>query len=373
MLLANKQVRILVVDDDPIVTEIIRMQLTRLGQMVAGVVFNGPAAVKATLDLQPDLILMDLRMTDPETGLEKHLAGLEAAQEIQEKCPTPVIILTAYESSELVYQASVAGVMGYLVKPVRSSELERVIAIALTRFDDLRELRRLNADLQARNEDLDVFAAYAAHDLRAPLATIVGYAEALADESFPRFEDEEVLFYLRRIARSGRKMANVIDELLRLASVRKEEVSVEPLDMADIFTAARECLLDLVTEQGAQITVQEHWPVALGHAPWIEEVWVNYLSNALKYGGEPPRIEVGGERQAARVRFWVRDQGPGLTESEQQRVFISFERLSQVRAQGYGLGLAIVRRIVEKLNGEVGVESGEGRGSTFYFTLPAVD
>ncbi|HEY89281.1 MAG TPA: response regulator [Thermoflexia bacterium] len=371
MLLANRQVRILVVDDDPIVTEIIRMQLTRLGQMVAGVVFNGPAAVKATLDLQPDLILMDLRMTDPETGLEKRLAGLAAAREIHDKCPTPVIILTAYESSELVHQASVAGAMGYLVKPVRSSELERAIAIALARFDDLRELRRLNADLQARNEDLDVFAEHAAHDLKAPLAPMVGYAETLTDESSPK-SAQDMQRYLHRIARSGRKMSNVINELLRLASVRKEEVSVEPLDMAAIFTTARECLWDMVIEYGAQITAPEHWPVALGYAPWIEEVWVNYLSNALKYGGAASYIEVGGERHFKMVRFWVRDQGPGLTESEQQRVFTPFERLSQVRAKGHGLGLGIVRRIVEKLDGEVGVESAVGEGSTFYFTLPAV-
>ena len=370
MAATNEQVRVLVVDDDPIVTEIIRMQLTRLGHMVIGVVFNGPDAVRAVIDLQPDLVLMDLRMADPRTGLEKHLAGLEAAREIQKTCPTPVIILTAYESSELVHEASAAGVVGYLVKPVRSNELERAITIALARFEDLRELRRLNADLQARNEDLDVFTEYAAHDLKAPLAPLVGYAETLADESFSK---SDIQRYLHYIARSGRKMVNIVDELLRLASVRKENVLLGPLEMADIFTAARERLWDMATEYSAQIIAPEQWPVALGYAPWIEEVWVNYLSNALKYGGEAPYIEVGGERRSKMVRFWVHDQGPGLTESEQQRLFTPFERLSQVRAKGHGLGLGIVRRIVEKLNGEVGVESRVGEGSTFYFTLPAVE
>ncbi|MEA3308409.1 MAG: hybrid sensor histidine kinase/response regulator [Chloroflexota bacterium] len=369
-MLSAKQVRVLVVDDDPIVTEIIRMQLTHLDYMVVGVVFDGLEAVQAAIDLQPDLVLMDLRMADPRTGLEKRLAGLEAAREIQKTRPTPVIILTAYESSELVHEASVAGVVGYLIKPVRSSELERAIIIALARFKDMRELQRQNVDLQIRNKELGVFAEYAAHDLKAPLAPIVGFAETLADKSFSRADMQQ---YLRRIARSGRKMANVVDELLQLASIRKEDVPVVPLEMADIVAAARERLSDMATEYGAQITVQEHWPVALGHASWIEEAWVNYLSNAIKYGGEPPCIEVGGERQFAMVRFWVRDQGPGLTASEQQRVFTPFERLSQVRARGHGLGLGIVRQIVEKLNGEVGVESVQGEGCTFYFTLPATE
>jgi two-component system, sensor histidine kinase and response regulator len=105
----------------------------------------------------------------------------------------------------------------------------------------------------------------------------------------------------------------------------------------------------------------------------VAEVWANYLSNAIKYGGDPPRAELGADLPAdGRVRFWVRDNGPGLSPEDQARLFAPFERLHQVRAQGHGLGLSIVRRIVEKLGGEVGVESAVGQGSTFWFTLPAL-
>jgi signal transduction histidine kinase len=121
------------------------------------------------------------------------------------------------------------------------------------------------------------------------------------------------------------------------------------------------------------------WPKALGYAPWIEEVWVNYLSNAIKYGGRPPRVELGAAVQAGgstppTVRFWSQDDGPGLTPEEQARLFVPFTRLAQGKAKGHGLGLSIVRRIVEKLGGEVGVESEgvPGQGSLFFFTLPAV-
>jgi two-component system, sensor histidine kinase and response regulator len=109
-------------------------------------------------------------------------------------------------------------------------------------------------------------------------------------------------------------------------------------------------------------------------------VWVNYLSNAMKYGGRPPCLELGGELlpnvagsdiTSRLARFWVRDNGRGLTLQERARLFTPFERLSQANIGGHGLGLSIVKRIAEKLGGTVSVESEVGQGSTFYFTLPA--
>jgi signal transduction histidine kinase len=120
----------------------------------------------------------------------------------------------------------------------------------------------------------------------------------------------------------------------------------------------------------------DRWPAALGHAPWIEEVWINYISNAIKYGGrsdegESPCVILGFDECAdLPIRFWVRDDGAGLSPEEQTRLFTPFERLHQVRTEGHGLGLSIARRIVEKLGGQVGVESRVGQGSTFWFTLP---
>ncbi len=123
-----------------------------------------------------------------------------------------------------------------------------------------------------------------------------------------------------------------------------------------------------------EISLPDTWPVALGYAPWIEEVWANYMSNAIKYGGQPPRLELGATRQVDdMIRFWVRDNGPGLTPEDQEALFTPFTRLDQVRATGHGLGLSIARRIVENLDGQVGVESEPDQGSLFYFTLPGVD
>jgi signal transduction histidine kinase len=282
-------------------------------------------------------------------------------------------MVTAHETSKLVKQASEAGVGAYLVKPPNGRELERAITIARARFDDMLKLRNLNTELENRNKDLDAFAQTVAHDLQSPLNLMIGYAEVL-EQSFTSLPPEEVQLYLRTIAQNGRKLSDIVDSLLLLAGVRQTAVQQTTLNMADIVAEARQRVKSLVEEYEPQIILPDAWPEASGYTPWIEEVWTNYISNALKYGGRPPRLELGAEPQPdGMVRFWIQDNGPGLTPEEQKRLFIPFTRLEQANVKGYGLGLSIVRRIVEKLGGEVGVESAgvPGQGSIFYFTLSA--
>jgi signal transduction histidine kinase len=186
---------------------------------------------------------------------------------------------------------------------------------------------------------------------------------------------DELNLIFGELQKSGYKATNIIEELLLLASVRKGSIKMKPLDMTQIVEGAQRRIRLMIQEHQAEIIQPPNWPQAQGYGPWIEEVWVNYLSNGLKYGGEPPRLELGATPQEnGMIRFWVHDNGPGLTPEAQIKLFAEFTRLDEVRAEGHGLGLSIVRRIVEKLGGQVGVESEgvPGRGSTFYFTLPAV-
>ena len=234
-------------------------------------------------------------------------------------------------------------------------------------------VRERTAELQARSEELATYDYTVAHDLKNPLALVIGYGEAL-EEGYATMSDEELHKHLRTITQHGRKMRSIIDELLLLAGVRDMEVEVRPLDMASIVAETRRRLAIMIDEYRAEIILPDVWPVALGYGPWIEEVWVNYLSNAIKYGGQPPRLELGATKQPYNmIRLWVHDDGAGLSPDEQAQLFTPFTRLGQVRAKGHGLGLSIVRRIVEKLGGQVGVESDgvPGRGSVFFFSLPS--
>ena len=255
-----------------------------------------------------------------------------------------------------------------------AQEVANSLALAIHHVDLHEQIERRAAELEVRNAELDSFASTVAHDLQNPLGLIVGFASHL-EEAWADMAAEEVQKHLGTISHTGSKMDSIIRELLVLAEVRKRDVARVALDMGQIVTNAQELLAHLIQQHQAEISLPDTWPVALGHAPWVEEVWVNYLSNAIKYGGQPPRMELGATVQPedGMIRFWVRDHGPGISPKDQPRLFTPFTQLNQLRPIGHGLGLSIVRRIVEKLNGQVGVESEglPGLGSVFSFTLPA--
>ncbi|MBI9038959.1 MAG: PAS domain S-box protein [Bacteroidales bacterium] len=240
------------------------------------------------------------------------------------------------------------------------------------------KLKKQTIELKERNEELDAFAHTVAHDLKNPLGAVIGFSELLNDE-FSDLSENEIQQFIQHIYKGSNKMKNIIDGLLLLSSLRKTEVKTEVLNMNRIIEEAIDRNSQLIEKNNAEIVFPEKWPGALGFAPWVEEVWVNYINNAIKYGGEPPKIELGFDTENSdksdkkMMRFWVRDNGKGISRENQKRLFKQFERLDQVKIEGHGLGLSIVRRIIEKLDGRVGVESysdNDEKGSIFYFTLP---
>ncbi|MBE2220524.1 MAG: GAF domain-containing protein [Anaerolineae bacterium] len=246
-------------------------------------------------------------------------------------------------------------------------------SIAIENARLVETLQYQKQDLQAQNEELDAFAHTVAHNLKSPLSRLAGFAELLIIDD-AHFTEEEKRNVKQRIIDNAYRMNNIVDELLLLSSVRKADVTLRPLSMADIVNSALERIQHIVDEHQATIILPETWPTALGHAQWIEEVWENYLTNAIKYGGKPPIIGLGARKiENNMIQFWVRDNGEGISDEQQQFLFTPFTRLNEVRISGYGLGLSIVQRIIHKLRGAVGVESEVGAGSLFYFTLPAQD
>jgi signal transduction histidine kinase len=229
-------------------------------------------------------------------------------------------------------------------------------------------------------QDLNSFAQTVAHDLKTPLTTILGFATMLADHQ-AKIAPEQQKEALQSIAKTSLKMNNIIQELLLLAAVRQSAVKTGQIQMANVVSAAKQRLWGVLADAKAEIVIPEAstWPKVIGYASWVEEVWINYISNAAKYGGNPPRIELGANADYCKsaagrsmARFWVRDNGNGISPEDQALLFNQFTRLEQVRAEGHGLGLSIVARVIEKLGGEIGVESQLGQGSLFYFTLPMV-
>ncbi len=234
-------------------------------------------------------------------------------------------------------------------------------------------LEKSLAEREKLIDELDAFAHTVAHDLKNPLALLMAYSQLLRAEAVDDLSREEIAEFSNEVFMSAEKMHSIIDALLVLSGVRQMgEVTVSWLEMGAIVAEVLHRLKQLIEQVEAEISVPDTWPKVIGYAPWVEEVWANYISNALKYGGEPPRIELGAsDLMNGYVHFWVRDNGAGIAPGEHEQLFIPFTRLSQLKKiEGHGLGLSIVQRIVARLGGEVSVESVVGQGSTFGFTLP---
>ena len=359
---------ILIVDDTPANLRLLSSMLADQGYKVRSVI-SGQMALTAAQAAPPDLILLDIRMPD--------MNGYDVCERLKSDDGTrdiPIIFISALDATEDKVKAFDVGGVDYVTKPF---QLEEVLARVETHL----ALRYLQSSLQqeiiGRDKliaELDAYAHTVAHDLKNPLGTLIGFSSML-ETSYAELSDEQLLLCVNTIAKSGRKMTNIIEELLLMASVRKmDDVKTEALDMAAVAAEALARLGDMIAEYRAEVIIPEVWPVAVGYSPWVEEIWTNYISNALKYGGDPSRVELGGtvvDEPDHQVRFWVRDNGAGLSPEDQARLFTPFAQIHRARAEGHGLGLSIVQRIVEKLRGQVGVESQVGQGSLFFFTLPS--
>jgi len=143
----NNRTRVLIAEDDYLVSQTMKHALKEIGYTIAGKASDGQEAVEMACSCSPDVVLMDIKMPK--------MNGFKATRQIQERCPVPVVILTAHESQDFVAKASKAGVAAYLTKPPKSIEIERAITIALSRHKDLIELRRLNKEIASKNKDLE--------------------------------------------------------------------------------------------------------------------------------------------------------------------------------------------------------------------------
>ena len=373
----REQANILIVDDTPENLRLLSNMLAAAGYKVRAVT-SGARALTAIAASLPDLVLLDIMM--PEMN------GYQVCQRLKDNEQTrdiPIIFLSALDETEDKLRAFSVGGVDYVTKPFQLPEIiARVEAhVGLRRLQQqlesantelverLETLNRLNAELQARNEELDAFAHTVAHDLRNPLNIVLGYGELLANRVPLNEVGSQAVEGLQR---SAAKMADIINALLILAGVRKQPMpKLNPVNMDTIITDALMRLTPVIERLHAEIDRPESWPTVWSYAPWLEEVWVNFIDNALKYGGQPPQVELGvNTLPDGRLRFWVRDNGPGITAEQQSHLFVPFQRLGSVRVEGHGLGLSIVHRIVERLGGETGVESQPNQGSTFSFTLP---
>jgi signal transduction histidine kinase len=236
-----------------------------------------------------------------------------------------------------------------------------------------RQVEDRTAELTQVNRELDAFAYTISHDLRAPLRSMHGYADALMEdygESLP----EEGRGFTHRIVAAADRMENLIQDILTYSRLTREEVSLRPVSLEQVVNQVLANTERLARETGAQITVERPLLDVRAHPPTLVQAIENLISNAIKFvsPGEAPRLRLWAERRSEGVRFWVEDNGIGIDPAHQERVFQPFQRLHGIETYaGTGIGLAIVRRSLERMGGRSGVVSSPEQGSRFWIELPA--
>jgi signal transduction histidine kinase len=241
----------------------------------------------------------------------------------------------------------------------------------LVLFKDITQRKQEEAARTALIVTLESYAGAIAHDLKSPLATVMGFASLLemTNGEIPAEHRQ----YARTIQKISGKMATMIDKLLLFATLEKlEHIPLLSLDMSHMANDVVETLGAMVKQYKALVVVAPDMPQAVGYAPWVEVVFANLISNALKYGGLPPEVYIHASQVGDKVFYWVHDNGRGLTEGQTDLLFSHAVRFDP-RPKGHGQGLMIARRIIDRLGGEIGVSSLPGTGTTFYFSLPAAE
>lgn len=243
-------------------------------------------------------------------------------------------------------------------------------------------LRQLTATLESRveertealtqaNADLQAFAYTISHDLRAPLRTMQGFANALMED----YTDALDLLgkrYLERIGAAAERMDQLISDLLEYSRLGRDNLKLERVDLGRVMQDVLGQHQAAIARSEAHVSVAEHLPAVMGHYATLVQILGNLLSNAVKFHkpGSPPQVRIEAERSRGRVRIVVCDEGIGVEAEHQSRIFQVFERLhGQETYTGTGIGLAIVKRGVERLGGTAGVDSQPGKGSSFFIDL----
>ncbi|MFC4455343.1 sensor histidine kinase [Deinococcus sonorensis] len=231
---------------------------------------------------------------------------------------------------------------------------------------------RRTAELSQANEELEAFTYTVAHDLRAPLRSINGYADAVLEDHAAQL-DAPGQEMLRRIERNVHQMDQLIHDLLQYSHLSRLQLQLQPVALSDVFAQALQELQDEVRRRAAQVQIERPLPVVQGHLTTLRQVTINLLGNALKFvqPGMHPQVRVWAEQRGTQVRVWFEDNGIGVEPRHQQRIFRVFERLHTLDAYpGTGVGLAIVRRGMERMGGRCGVQAAPRGGSRFWIELP---
>jgi signal transduction histidine kinase len=236
----------------------------------------------------------------------------------------------------------------------------------------VKELQQNREALEAKNKELETFVYTVSHDLKSPVVSLQGLASIILTDQREKL-DEEGQHCLERIVANANKMEELIQGLLELSRIGRKAVSIEELELSEAVHGVLETQRELIQRRRVEIVVKQPLPRMGMNRLHLSQILNNLLGNAIKYLGDTasPRVEIGGSAHDGYVQFYVKDNGIGIAPEYHEKVFVIFSRLCDLAdVEGTGVGLAIVKKIVDQYKGRIWIESETGRGATFHMRFP---
>jgi len=376
--MAVQPANILVVDDELGIREGVRRVLTREGHRVVGA-NSGEAGWELLQSDDFDLVLIDVMMSD--------ISGMELLQRLVELNPDIIcIMITGYATISMAVQAIKEGAYDFIAKPFDANTLllavnqgldRRRLAMEACRLADVEKekdaLEQRKTELEQLDRVKSAFTVTVAHELRAPVAAIQSYLRLILDGYIPADRQRE---YLIRAETRARAQLDLIGDLLDLARLRNPDLCIdrECVDIAQELRDVCELMAGQIQEKSLQfsVSIPESSVHVLANTRHIRQLWSNLISNAIKYT-KAGSVTVVMEVQDSKVVTCITDTGIGIAKEDLDRIFEDFYRTKAAKAytqMGTGLGLSLVKRIVETYGGEIDIQSTVGEGSQFTVTLP---
>lgn len=361
--------KILIVDDNIGNIEFLNVILEDEGFEIS-TAYDGPEALEKVSEISPELILLDINM--PE------MSGYEVCERLKQKPESkdiPIIFLTAQAEFEDIIQGFNIGAVDYVTKPFNSEELLSRVNTHLELYKSKKLINEQIEELHRLNATKDRLLSIIGHDLRSPFVSIVELSKMLS-EGIENLKPDDVKEMSQAIYKSSKQSFNLLEGLLEWAKSQSGKVSIniKQNDLAAVVDKAIELISLKADRKGVKISSElEAGASAMFDLNMITTVVRNLLSNAIKYTGREGEVVVSAERANGEIRVVVKDTGMGIREENLSRLFkddVFITTRGTDGEKGTGLGLSLCKEFVEKNGGTISVESKEGEGSTFMFTIP---
>ncbi len=351
---------ILIVDDVPENLQLLSEILVEKGHEVRQVI-NGKQALKAVAADPPDLILLDIKMPILDGyGVCQRLKADPATAKI------PIIFISALNDVFDKVKAFSLGGVDYINKPFDMYEVLIRVENQLKILRNAQELEEKNNQLAQINQDLKSFNYMVSHDLRRPLTKLLGFCDLLLGD-IDTF-DADTLETLDIIANSAKEMNNIISDLMRLAEIKEKKLTLEILNLSEIATEIIQQLQDETPDRSVEIKIEPEI-LTMGDRPLLKMAFENLFENAWKYTSKVTNPQIKFYKIDSQT-YCLEDNGVGFSAEHLEEIFLPFKRFhSQAEFEGTGIGLAIVKRIIEVHRGKIWAEPQVNQGAKFCFTL----